>query len=374
MMMMWLDCIGGRMLEEIEKAFEPLNRWLAKISFGGSARLDFYRSLILLLDNQVRLNEALAELYNVYSHGGKKKSAAVAVVIDECLQRMNDGESFSEAISWWLPIEEAMLLQAGELAGRLGDAFNEAEKIMVARKKIIGAIVGAVAYPLVLFSMMGFLLHMVANDLVPKLAKVVDPSKWQGAAGLLRDIGNFVTHYGVITVVICAISILAIIISLPTLRGPLRVLLDNLPPWSIYRLVYGATFLLNVGALIKSGMRLNSALVKLNEGTNPWLKERITAALEGLSEGKNFGEALIESGYNFPDKKANRFLAVISTYSGIDKAIITFGNRWLEETVNKIQNISKLMLMFGVASVGVTMLLVIAGAGGIQDAIQASVG
>jgi len=362
------------MRTKIDEFFEPLNRRLARFSFTGSVRLDFYRSLILLLDNHVRLNEALAELYNVYSHGGKKKTAPVAVVINECLQQMNDGESFSEAIAWWLPVEEAMLLQAGELAGRLGEAFNEAEKIMMARKKIVGAIAGAVAYPLVLFSMMGFLLHMVATDLVPKLAKVVDPAKWQGAAGLLRDIASFVTNYGMTTVAVFAISVLAIILSLPVLRGPLRVLLDNLPPWSIYRLVHGATFLLNVGALIKSGMRLNSALNKLNEGTSPWLKERITAALDGLSEGKNFGEALIDSGYNFPDKKANRFLAVISTYSGIDKAIITFGNRWLEETVNKIQNVSKLMLMLGVASVGVTMLLVIAGAGGIQDAIQATVG
>lgn len=362
------------MLTELDRLLEPLNRRLAKITFSSSVRLDFYRSLILLLNNHVRLNEALNELYTVYSQGGKKRSAPVAIVINECLQQMNDGESFSEAISWWLPPEEAMLLQAGELAGRLGEAFNEAEKIMVARKKIAGAIFGAIAYPLVLFSMMGFLLHMVATDLVPKLAKVVDPSKWSGAAGILRDIASFVTHYGLTSVLTLIVLIFAIAISLPRLRGPLRVVLDNLPPWSIYRLVYGATFLLNVGALIKSGMRLNSALDKLNEGTNPWLQERITAALEGLSEGKNFGEALTDSGYHFPDKKANRFLAVISTYSGIDTAIINFGNRWLEETVNKIQSVSKLMLMSGVASVGITMLLVIAGAGGIQDAIQASVG
>ena len=362
------------MAAELDKFLEPLNQYLTKMSFSSGVRLDFYRSLILLLDNQVRLNEALAELYGVYSNGGKKRSAPVAVVINECLQRMNEGDSFSEAISWWLPPAEAMLLQAGELAGRLGEAFGEAEKIMTARKKIVGAIVGAITYPVVLFSMMGFLLHMVATDLVPKLAKVVDPSKWEGAAGLLRDIASFVTNYGVTTIAVIVCSIIAIAVSMRILRGPLRVFLDNLPPWSIYRLVHGATFLLNVGALIKSGMRLNSALDKLNEGSNPWLNERITGALDGLSEGKNFGEALTDSGYHFPDKKANRFLAVISTYSGIDKAILTFGNRWLEETVTKIQGISKLMLMLGVACVGIVMLLVIAGAGGIQDAIQSSVG
>lgn len=362
------------MFDEINNYFAPLNRYLTKLSFTGNTRLDFYRSLLLLLDNQVRLNEALAELYTVYSNYGKKKNAPVAVVIDECLKKMNEGVSFSEALSWWLPVEEGMLLQSGEMAGKLGEAFNEAEKIMSARKRIVGAIAGALTYPLLLFVMMGFLLHMIATDLVPKLARVVDPSQWGGSAGLLRDIASFVTDYGFATIIIMVLSAGVIIISLPLLRGRIRVFLDVLPPWSIYRLVHGTTFLLNVGSLIKSGMRLNTALDKLRVGANPWLAERIDAAKDGLTEGKNFGEALIASGYNFPDQKANRFLAVISAYSGIDNAIIKFSNRWLEETVTRIQNVAKVMLMSGVASVGIIMLMVIAGAGGIQDAIQASVG
>lgn len=362
------------MLTGINNFLAPLNRYLARMSFTGNTRMEFYRSLLLLLNNHVRLNEALTELYSVYSENGKKRSAPVAVVIDECLQKMNDGESFSVAISWWVPGEEAMLLQAGELAGKLAEAFGEAEKLMRARKKITGAIAGALSYPLVLFTMMGFLLHMVATDLVPKLAKVVDPKKWSGSAGILRDIAEFVTSYGLLSVIALVGLFFAVILSFPWLRGRTRVFLDSIPPWSLYRLVHGATFLLNVGALIKSGMRLNSALDKLSAEANPWLKERIEAASEGLSEGKNFGEALTSSGFNFPDKKANRFLAVIASYSGIDNAIIQFGNSWLEETVTKIQNVSKLMLMMGVMSVGLTMLLVIAGAGGIQDAIQASVG
>ncbi|MCT4700539.1 type II secretion system F family protein [Enterobacteriaceae bacterium H20N1] len=362
------------MLNELNDYLAPVNRYLTKLSFTGSTRLDFYRSLLLLLDNQVRLNEALAELYTVYSNYGKRKNAPVAVIIDECLKKMNEGESFSEALSRWLPVEEGMLLHAGEMAGKLGKAFNEAEKIMAARKRIIGAIAGALAYPLLLFVMMGFLLHMIATDLVPKLARVVDPAKWNGSAGLLRDMAFFVTQYGVVAVMAAVVISILIAISLPLLRGKLRILLDTIPPWSIYRLVHGTTFLLNIGSLIKSGMRLNTALDKLSVGASPWLTERIEATRDGLTEGKNFGEALISSGYNFPDQKANRFLAVISAYSGIDNAIIKFSNRWLDETVNKIQSVAKIMLMSGVAGVGIIMLLVIAGAGGIQDAIQASVG
>ncbi|KML17794.1 hypothetical protein VL10_24015 [Leclercia adecarboxylata] len=362
------------MLNELNDYLAPLTRYLTRFSFTATIRLDFYRSLLLLMENHVRLNEALTELHAVYSNYGKRINAPVAVVIDECLKKMNEGVAFSEALSWWLPVEEGMLLQAGEMAGKLGDAFNEAEKIMTARKRISGAITGALAYPVLLFIMTGFLLHMIATDLVPKLARVVDPSQWHGSAAWLRDIASVVTDYGLTVVMTILLLGVFTVISLPLLKGKTRVLLDMLPPWSIYRLVHGTTFLLNVGSLIKSGMQLSTALDKLRVGASPWLAERIDAATDGLAEGKNFGEALISSGYHFPDRKANRFLAVISAYSGTDDAIIKFSHRWLEETVTQIQNGAKMMLISGVACVGIIMMLVIVGAGGIQDAIQASVG
>ncbi|MEW9809763.1 MAG: type II secretion system F family protein [Candidatus Symbiodolus clandestinus] len=361
-------------LENLQRLNDKLTADLAKLSFSGGVRLDFYRSLMLLLDNQIRLNEALSELHRVYSQEGKHPHQPVAMVIQDCLNQMNEGRPFTEALTAWVPNEEAMLLQAGEASGKLSEAFTDAERIMVAKKQIVGAIAGACAYPLVLFLLTGFLLNMIATELVPKLAQVVDPNKWSGPAAVLYQLANYVQHYGVLTVVVIVVVIISAIGSLSWLGTPLRIWLDNIPPWSIYRMVHGATFLLNISALIKSGMRLNVALEQLTERANPWLRTRLEAAAEELAIGKNFGEALNDTGYHFPDKKANRFLAVIAAYSGIDVAMAKFGNSWLEETVAYIQRIAKLIMVMGVMAVGVTMLVVIAGAGGLQDVIQSSAG
>jgi type II secretory pathway component PulF len=350
-----------------------LNTKLAKFSFGAGIRIDFYRSLLMLIDNNVRLNVALKELYTVYSEGGKKKNHPVAIIIQSCLNGMNNGHSFTESIKEWVPQDEAMLLQAGELAGSLSNAFREVEFVMTAKKKIFGAVMGAVSYPVVLFGMLGFLLHMISTDLVPKLAKVVSPEKWNGTAGVLRDIAWFVNNYGLTSIIGVVVTVVLCLVSLPYLRGPFRVYLDKVAPWSIYRMIQGASFLLNVSALIKSGMRLNQVLEMLAEQAKPWLRQRIEATSEGLSEGRNFGESLSQTGYHFPDIKANRFISVIANYSGLDVALSKFGSRWLDETVNTVQKFSKLMLVMGVMSVGIVMLLVIAGAGSLQDIIQSSI-
>ncbi|WP_253306630.1 type II secretion system F family protein [unidentified bacterial endosymbiont] len=361
-------------LEDWQQFNFRLNAYLAKYSFGSGVRLDFYRSLMLLISNQVRLNEALNELHRVYSNDGQQPYQPVAMVIQDCIDSMNEGLPFTEALSRWVPMEEGMLLQAGEASGKLDEAFADAERIMIAQKQIIGAIAGAVAYPLVLFLLTGFLLNMIATELVPKLAQVVDPAKWTGPAAMLYHLANYVQHYGPLTVIVLLVIVVASLSSLSWFGTPLRIWLDRIPPWSIYRMVHGATFLLNISALIKSGMRLNMALNKLLEHANPWLRTRLEAVAEELAAGKNFGEALSDTGYHFPDKKANRFLAVIAAYSGLDVAMAKFGNSWLEDTVAYIQRIAKLILVFGVLAVGVTMLLVIAGAGGLQDAVQSSVG
>ncbi|MEW9809025.1 MAG: type II secretion system F family protein [Candidatus Symbiodolus clandestinus] len=354
----------------VKQALQQLDYRLAKMAFGSSIRLDFYQALLLLLDNQVRLNEALKELYRVYSHEGRKASAPVAIVINDCLTGMKEGIAFSERLSAWVPIEEGMLLQSGEAAGRLAAAFGETEKLIEAKKQIVSAVAGAVTYPIALIAMSGFLLNMVATELVPQLAQLVDPKSWTGSAAILNVLASFTTDYGLLTVGIVITLAVVIGFSLPRFNGPGRIWLDKLPPWSLYRMIQGATFLLNVSALIQSGMQLNMALAKLAVSTSPWLKVRINSTLKQLAAGKNFGEALCATGYHFPDAKANRFLSVIAEYSGLDIALAKFGRSWLTETVQGIQKISKLILIGGIMLVGSIMLLVIAGANGLQDSLQ----
>ncbi len=144
----------------------------------------------------------------------------------------------------------------------------------------------------------------MAKQLVPKLSKVTDPQSWDGAAKLLYRIAQFITGYGAFALILILLLALFVFTTLPYLRGRVRVLLDQSPPWSIYRTLHGSTFLLNVAVMLQSGVRLEEALLLLAANAKPWLKERIDAALYGIRIGGNLGVALHRAGYGFPDKKA----------------------------------------------------------------------
>lgn len=356
---------------------ETLEFWYLRSLFGSRQRIEFYKSLSLLVKNGVKLHDALADIYNIYSDNGRSPNNIQSVVAQECLLGVAEGLRFSESLAKWVGYQEHMLIAAGEETGKLVDgrdhegAFTKAIGVVNAMGAVRGAIMKATLYPSVLFAEGAFLLHKVSHDLVPKLARSTNPESWNGPARLLKLIADTVTGYGVPILLAAAAFLVTSLVTLPYFRGRLRMLLERIPvtPWAIYRTFHGSTFLLNVGALQSSGVKLNDALVKLGSRAGPWLKERIDATLYGVNIGSGLGEALYKAGFDFPDKKAVQFLRVISGKDGANEEIEQFGKDWMRDSIEQLQGVASVLLGGSMLGIGALMLLVIAGAGGMSDAM-----
>lgn len=343
-----------------------------QVQFGADARIDFYEELSILLENRVLLSDALKEMYSIASKEGSKPRVPRAVVIYECMLAVGEGRQLSHALRKWATYQEVSLIAAGERSDNLLEAFQDAIKIITAKQQILGAALSATIYPSILIGLTGFLLKLISTSLIPKLAKSTKPETWEGSAQLLYQISLFVTHYGLATVVTGGILIILTAWSMPYLRGPLRIWLDRAPPWSIYRMLHGATFLLNIAVMIRAGIKLQEALELLGANANPWLRERIDTALYGTRIGGNLGVALYKAGYQFPDQRAVEYLMILASRDGFDQAISRFGDRWLTKSIKKVQRFSRFALGSGVIFVGLLMLLIVSGMGEIQNAIQVS--
>ncbi len=350
---------------------ETINYLVLRLQFSASVRVEFYETLSLLLENRVLLNDALKEINKIASADGKHPTCPQALISNACMQGVAEGQPLSLALKKWTNGQEIALLAAGEKSGNLQQAFDDLLKLINAKQQIRAAILSVALYPAVLLSLICVLLNNVATQLVPKLVKMTDPHTWQGAAALLYQMAQFVSNYGKLTLTLLFIFLLAIFSTLPYLRSALRILLDRIPPWSIYRMLHGATFLLSLANLLRARIKLQEALLMLAEHANPWLKERIEAALYGARIGANFGEALHRTGYAFPDQKAIQYLMILANQDGFEGALSRFGERWLQQSIQRIQAIAKAALAGGLLVIGVLMLIVIAGANGIQDAVQA---
>lgn len=340
--------------------------WYAK-QFGSKERIQFYESLCALLENGVGIDDALEELRAIFSDGGKKRRDPTALATAGISQAVRNGKSLGDACQRWMPYQETAIIAAGERSGALVQAFLDCVQMIEARGRILSLILSVTVYPIMLWAMMAYLLHVIASRMVPAMTRVSNPEGWTGIPYLLYQVSSYVNNWGLLTLIVVLSVIVLATGSLPYLTGPLRVRLDRLPPWSIYKALHGSTFLLNISVMLKANINQIEALQSLQRGATPWLRERLIAAIYGVNQGKNFGEALRLAGHEFPDKTAVQFLCVLATRKGFSEAIHRFSNRWIEQTLKQVERYTKAFLTFSTIAMGLLMLLVVSGAFSLQS-------
>lgn len=347
-------------------------RWV-RLALSPDLRAQIYTTLAMLLENKVPLVRALDKLYEVHSDGGKDNYAAASIFLAEARAIIREGKPLSEAFGNYISTEEASIIQAGERSGRLREAFRDAIDNIKRKKQIRSAIRSGAAYPIVLSILLGFMLYIVAKRLMPTLAKAVDLDTLSGATHWLNVISSAFINYGVLAGVVSAVAIGAIAWSLPNLTGRLRVRLDRLPPWSIYRANHGSAFLLNVAVMLQSGIKLLDALQQLYDNAEPYMRERIGAAIQGIQRGRNLGEALADTDMDFPDRAAVRLLRLLAGNSGFEQSLQNFAIQWADDTVARVQATMRIFFMVSILAVGGMAILIVSSTAEIRDVIQQSI-
>ena len=329
------------------ETFKKIETFYAKTQFGTAVRVRLYKKLASLLRNGVPLVAALKMLHKQESKGGKKKDDPVSLILADFISVIENGGAASKAFAPWIPLSESMLIQAGEKAGDLPGALSSAIEVMQSSSQMKSALTGGLAYPLMLLVAAMGVVFLFGSKVIPEFAKIIDPSKWQGGAKGMLIMSNIVRDWTIPVIVLIVGVIVAIVYSMSRWRGGGRIFADNIPPWSIYRLWQGSTFLMSLQALLKAGVPLEKALIEMQRDANPWLDERIHAMIVGLRSGLSFGDALQASGYGFPDSKIIDEITIYSSLSGFDKALAIISKEWLVEGVIEIQ--AKANMLRGIA-------------------------
>lgn len=350
--------------------YADFDTWFTKVQLNAAVRTQIYDTLAMLMENGVLLVDALGEMYAVVSEDGKKPKRPAAAMLYECRQMVAEGHSFAAAIKKWVSTEEGALIAAGETSGNLRGAFTDAMELIATRKKIMGAVLGKSVYPIFLIGILCYLLYIVSTKLVPSLESAAPPEVWIGAARIMYLTSQYVTNYGVVTLVAMIAALVATVLSFPRLRGNLRFHLDKYPPWSVYRMVIGAITLQNIAVLIRSGVRLHDALLLISENANPYLRERIDAAILGTTKGLNLGEALEAAEFDFPDREAVKYVRLLANRDGFDRALSNFATAWIETSIKKVQVAMNVFFFATLLGVGACAGMIVAAATDIQTIIE----
>lgn len=344
-----------------------------KLAFSTAVRLDFYRTMSVLLKNQMQLKMILTEFYAIHSKDGTKPKAALAVLMNEIGNKIGNGHKLSEALEGWAPYQEVAMITAGEGANRLSDSLVDVIHIIKSKRKITSAVRKAITYPVILMLASLGILRMVSTEVVPKLEMVSNKLLWPTSSWVLYYISNFIRDHGIALIMFIIGAIVFIIYIIPNwtkFMPSWRIALDAYPPFSLYRMLHGSTFLINLAVMLRANVMLISSLDILKNGASPWLRDRIEGIEFGAHRGRSIGVAMEQSGYKFPDEKAVRFLRALSDANGLDDAIYGFANDWLEDSIEQVQKAAGIMLGVGVISVGAVIILILLGSNGMTDSIS----
>ncbi len=367
-----------KMNPTLQKAMRRLNvveEYYARITsnLSSQTRLKIYKKLASLLRNRFSLMDALDRVRDSITNGGKSPNEPMAIAVTCWARALQNGESFSNALRGWAPARERLMLSVGDVSD-LESALINLIKVAEGSTRMIRPVVGAIAYPAFLMMMAVLIIYAIGSYMVPPMIDAAPDTQWRGIAKDLVDLSYWIRDYWIIAFAFLPICFTLISLSLPRWKGKLRAKFDNIPPWNLYRVFTGVSWLLALAALVKAGTPVSSALRSLRGDSSKYLRERIDGALVYINNGDNLGEALFKTDYGFPDNEVIGDLRVYSELDGFEDALDKMANEWLEESVETIAQRASVLNMAAILAVGGIIAWAVMGVFEMQDQITNSMG
>ncbi len=347
-----------------------LDTTLAKLSFSSKQRLRVYRKIAVMTRYGLPLNRVLDMIHDQATHNGRKPSAPMAVVMDSWRRAIRNGRSLSQAAGPWVPFNERMMIEAGEESQNLSTSLENLIAINLGSSKMKGAIIGGLAYPVILALSICAVLWLFGLKVIPAFDTIHPKESWTGLAGQMAAMSDAVQVYLLPSIIGIVLFIALLVWLMPRWTGPLRKHADKIPPFSIYRLVTGAGFMMSIGALIAAGVQTSRALEKIARNASPWLKERLNASLRYVYSGQNMGRSLQKAGHDFPDKEIIEDLVAYADLPAFTEMLEQIGQEWLENAIEMIKGQAKIINGVMLVLMGATISWMFSGLFDIQQQIS----
>ena len=344
--------------------------WAVRRGFGRKERERVYRRLIYGLEGG---RDMLAVLNLVLDHetdDGRRTGGAVARAVRNWIERLSAGARLSDALHGWVPPSHVFLVSAGEEGGSIGDSLKSAVYIDQSQRKLNAAVLGGVLYPIGLGLMVTLLLVVFSRVVLPQFAELSDPESWTGAAAILYVISRAMQAENGIALGGGLVLLAAVVIrALPRWTGRTRDAMRNVWPFNVYRLIWGTSFLLSVGALVEAGRSVNEALELMSRNARPWYRAKLLGVQRNRGRGMGFGDACWAADKDFPNRDVVREMR---SFDRLEGQLERLARQFLEDSVTRMEALGKLSKNLGMAAMALVIVMIVLGVLDITQGIQDS--
>ena len=366
---------GSNSLARAIEGFNKVEVSYAKLicNMSGTTRLKIYRKIASLMSNRFSLMNSLDMLHATITNDGKNPNEPMAIAIASWGNALQNGQPFSEALRGWAPDRERLMLSVGDVSD-LESALRNLIRVTEGTTKMVRPIISAVSYPAFLLMMVTLIIYGIGAYMVPPMIDAAPNTRWTGMAKSLADLSAWIQVYWPIAFSIVPILGIIIYATIGSWTGVVRSYVDNLPPWSLYKIFVGITWLLALSALVKGGTPVSNALRALRRDSTRYLAERIDKTLVFINNGDNLGQALSKTGLNFPDPEIIADLKIYSEMDNFEEALEKLANTWLEDSAYVIEQRASILNMVALLAVSAIIAWAVMGTFVMQDQITSAMG
>ncbi|SEG30543.1 type II secretion system F family protein [Billgrantia desiderata] len=355
---------------------------ISRLLFSPRRRLFTYKCLGRLMANSAKPYDAVVKTLSVLMDGRRetllnfgrlgKLYRPEILFLKEAKQTLASGEKekFDEVLSDWLPAQEAMMLQTGVKTGRLDIACEEASNIMLRSRKIRTTIFSGLIGPFLMIQVSIGVMIIMGGMMSSAIAPLMGDARAGGATGLMFSLGGWLRDWLLWLELAIFGAIAGIFWMLPRWTGRLRDRFDLYPPFSLYRILYGGTFIISLTSMQRTGYLPYRALQEMSRSASPWLKQRLEDARKGLARGDALGVSLDNAGHNFPDPFAISYIKVLDEQEGFEDSLEEFGRQWIEDSIETVKAVAKIMNIVGLLVVAAMIFLLARGIMGISQELM----
>lgn len=322
----------------------------------GKFRVEIYSQLAAFIEDGFTPFETAKMLAVEY---GDKPRGQRARVYRYLAKRLTQGNSMAQALKEAVPNADLYVIEAAEKIGALDEGFNRliylTQKSGELTSKILMLLKPAGMVVTVFAILYGF-----ATRVLPDFTTMVDDSSQGGATTSLIATGVFLENYIALIVSVFVIYIVISYALLERLSHPLRdkVLSRYIPPFNFYQLFAANSFLLTLGTMMQSGIRLKDALAMIKPLSGKYLSDHIDEMEIRLSHGAREGHAIATDLF---DDENKRLLRVYGRTEQFEQKMQQIAQRSLEAALKRVDRVVEVAsLAIKILAAGVIVWIVMA--------------
>lgn len=348
----------------------------ARLSFDAKTRERTWKKL----GRQLKVTHLpLEHCFRMLQERARQDRNPAHLVFGQIVRSLEAGKKIGNALLPFATPEEIMLIDSGQTGGEfaLSDGFLKAAMLLEKRRMIKGMLVKELAYPVLLLCGVIAFLVVISTVLMPQLTMLSNPEHWHGTARFLYELSNFIASWkGIVTGIAVVIVIACIWYSMQHWCFWGRTIADKIPPWSVYRILVGVSWLYATAILLQSKELKLEVILRniLTKDSSPYLRSRLRPVYDNTVKGLNLGDSLCFTGTRWPDAALADDLRTYAALPGFNQQLGGIADEMLADSMERIQRGASVLGVVSILFLVMTIVLLVAGIFSIQQQLTQGLG